>query len=155
MLDDLLIASTTGRPYEIFGTNWPSIISRWKISAPASSMVIISSPNLEKSLANNDKTTLFTSIPPVAGLNFLINLSITVISRLCEFTRRHRILHGTLRFIDVQAFPELAPVAVLVEIDASEHQIVLVDRREFNRAEARSICTKATGYFNQLDMPRR
>src|SRR5699024_12625133 len=111
MLDDLLIASTTGRPYEIFGTNCPSIISRWKISAPAASIVLISSPNFEKSLANNDGSTLFISIPLFSGFNFFKYLFIAVISCLCELTRRCRSFHGTLRFIDMQTFPELAAVA--------------------------------------------
>src|SRR5690625_3958541 len=121
MLDDLLIASTTGRPYEIFGTNWPSIISRWKISAPASSIVLISSPNLEKSLANNDGSTLFMSIPLFSGFNFFKYFLITVIPRLRQFAGCHRIFHSALRFIDMQAFPEFATVTQWIEIDEAEH----------------------------------
>ena len=39
----------TGAPKVMLGTKWPSITSRWSISAPASSMARLSSPRREKS----------------------------------------------------------------------------------------------------------
>ena len=44
-----LIDLITGIPKDMLGTNNPSITSTWMYSAPASSIILISSPNLAKS----------------------------------------------------------------------------------------------------------
>ena len=48
----------TGAPKEIFGTNFPSITSKWMIGAPAAATIAISFPNVEKSADNTDKKNL-------------------------------------------------------------------------------------------------
>ncbi len=57
-------ALTTGAPNVMFGTNIPSITSRWAQSAPDLSTRAISSPNLEKSADSMDGDT-FVIGPPL------------------------------------------------------------------------------------------
>ena len=54
----LLTALMTGGPNVMFGTNIPSITSRWIQSAPALSVLAISSPSLEKSADRMEGDTL-------------------------------------------------------------------------------------------------
>ena len=58
MSEHFLMAFITGAPKVMFGTNIPSITSRWAQSAPAFSTRTSSSPSLEKSAESMDGDTL-------------------------------------------------------------------------------------------------
>jgi len=58
MSECFLMALMTGAPKVMFGTNMPSMTSRWAQSAPAESILRSSSPSLEKSADSIDGATL-------------------------------------------------------------------------------------------------